>query len=68
MSVPAHANHTPSAPPKPRLLDVVRQYVRRKRYADATEDAYCYWIRRFVLYHRKEHPRNVGADGVATEH
>lgn len=42
--------------PKPKLLDQVRQRIKVRGYAQSTEDAYCYWIRRFIIYHNKRHP------------
>ena len=42
---------------QPRLLDQVRDRIRRKHYGIRTEQAYVDWIRRFVLHHNKRHPR-----------
>jgi integron integrase len=50
--------------PKPRLLDQVRQIVRRRGYAAATEQAYCHWIKRFVLFHNKRHPDTMAVPEV----
>ncbi len=50
--------------PKLKLLDHVRQVVRRRGYAQATADAYCHWIKRFVLFHGKRHPRDMGVAEV----
>jgi len=47
---------------QPRLLDRVRDRIRRKHYSIRTEQAYVDWIRRFVLHHR--HPRDRGAAEV----
>jgi integron integrase len=44
----------------PRLLDRVRQVLRRKHYAIRTEDAYVGWIKRYVLFHQKRHPQELG--------
>jgi site-specific recombinase XerD len=46
---------------KPRLLDQVRARVRRKGYSIRTERAYVGWIRRFILFHNKRHPAEMGA-------
>src|SRR5262245_43735267 len=52
----------PSLPPRqPRLLDRVRQAARVRHYSYRTEEAYVQWIRRFVLYHGKRHPQEMGA-------
>lgn len=44
-----------------RLLDQVRDTLRRKNYAYRTEQTYTSWIRRFILFHNKRHPREMGA-------
>lgn len=46
---------------KPRLLDQVRDRLRVKHYALRTEEAYIDWIRRYILYHQKKHPSEMGA-------
>jgi integron integrase len=46
---------------KPRLLDQVRRAMRVAHYAIRTEEAYVDWIRRFILYHNKRHPSEMGA-------
>ncbi len=51
-------------PNSPRLLDQVRHLIRRKHMSRATEKAYVHWIRRFILFHRKRHPRDLGAAEV----
>ncbi len=48
-------------PRPPRLLDQVRQALRVKHYARTTEECYVQWIRRFILFHGKRHPRDMGA-------
>src|SRR4029453_17573443 len=49
----------------PKLLDRVRQTVRAKHYSRRTESAYVDWIRRYVLFHRKRHPSEMGAPEIA---
>lgn len=44
----------------PRLLDRVRDALRRKHYSLRTEEAYVGWVRRFVLFHHKRHPQEMG--------
>jgi integron integrase len=44
----------------PRLLDRVRWHLRVKHYAIRTEQAYVDWIRRYILFHRKRHPNEMG--------
>ena len=53
-----------SAPPThrpPRLLDRVRDAVRARHYSRRTEKAYVAWIRRYILFHGKRHPSEMGA-------
>lgn len=44
----------------PRLLDQVRNKIRLKHYSIRTEQAYVRWIKRFILFHNKKHPSNMG--------
>jgi integron integrase len=44
----------------PRLLDRVRQAIRTRHYSYRTEEAYVGWIRRFILFHHKRHPAEMG--------
>ena len=48
----------------PKLLDQVRGKIRLKHYSIRTEQAYLYWIKRFILHSDKEHPKNLGAEAV----
>lgn len=41
---------------KPRLLDQVRETIRRKHYSIRTEQAYVDWIKRYIFFHNKRHP------------
>lgn len=45
---------------KPRLLDQVRGAIRVRHYSRRTEQAYVAWIRRFIVFHGKRHPRELG--------
>jgi integron integrase len=49
---------------KPRLLDQVRELLRIRHYSIRTEQAYLQWIRRFILFHGKRHPQEMGGDEV----
>ncbi len=49
----------------PRLFDRVREAVRARHLSPRTEQAYIQWIRRFILYHRKRHPREMGEREIA---
>jgi integron integrase len=56
--------NTPSQPAAPKLLDQVRDKIRVKHYSIRTETQYIHWIKRFILYHNKRHPREMGAKEV----
>ncbi|MGF1498802.1 MAG: integron integrase, partial [Elainellaceae cyanobacterium] len=45
----------------PRLLDQVREAIRLKHYSLKTEKSYIHYIRDFILFHNKRHPREMGA-------
>ena len=45
---------------KPKLLDQVRQAIRVRHLARSTEKSYVDWIRRFILFHNKRHPMEMG--------
>jgi integron integrase len=45
---------------KPKLLDEVRNVIRLKHYSIRTEQAYCDWIKRFILFSGKRHPSDMG--------
>ena len=45
---------------KPRLLDQVRNVLRRRHYSLRTEQSYVDWIKRFILFHGKRHPAEMG--------
>ena len=47
-----------------RLLDQVRDKLRTLHYSPRTEDAYVGWIKQFILFHGKRHPRELGAAEV----
>lgn len=47
-----------------RLLDQVRDLIRVKHYSIRTEQSYVQWIRRFIVFHGKRHPRELGAAEV----
>ena len=49
---------------KTRLVDQVRTVLRLKHLSFRTEEAYVGWIRRFILFHDKRHPRDVGAEEI----
>jgi integron integrase len=58
----------PAEPPAirypPKLLDRVRIAARRRHYSLRTEQSYVGWVRRFILFHDKRHPKDMGAAEV----
>ena len=49
---------------KPKLLDRVRAAARLRHLSLRTEEAYSDWTRRFILFHRKRHPAEMGAEQI----
>lgn len=54
----------PTGPPRPRLLDRVREAIRTHHYSRRTEKAYVHWIKRYIFFHGKRHPAEMGAAEV----
>ena len=50
--------------PKTKLLDHVRDAIHLRHLSLRTEAAYLGWIRRFILFHHKRHPKDMGAEEV----
>jgi len=50
---------------KPKLLDQVRQLMRLRHYSLRTEEAYVGWMRRYILFHGKRHPRELDEKHVS---
>ena len=48
----------------PKLLEQVRDYLRTKHYSIRTERAYMDWIKRYILFHGKRHPKDMSAAEV----
>lgn len=57
-----YAPATDTKPPK--LLDQVRQLLRVRHYSIRTEDSYLHWVKRFILFHGKRHPSEMGATEI----
>jgi integron integrase len=57
---PAVNGQPPSDRSKPRLLDRVAQEAAARHLARNTRKAYVSWVRRFILFHRKRHPQDMG--------
>jgi site-specific recombinase XerD len=48
----------------PKLLDQVRTVARVKHYSRKTEDAYANWIKCFILFHKKRHPKEMAEEEI----
>lgn len=55
---------TPETNPPKKLLDQVRDLLRAKHYSLRTEKTYIFWIKRYIFFHSKRHPRDVGPAGI----
>ena len=54
----------PSQPRPQKLLDQVREVIRLKHYSYRTEETYVQWIRRYILFHNKHHPKDMGVPEI----
>lgn len=46
------------------FLESIRQVMRTKHYSIQTEKTYLLWIKRFILFNKKQHPKNMGEQEV----
>jgi integron integrase len=53
-------------PPDMKLLDQLRYAIRARQYSLKTEEAYVFWVRRYILFHGKVHPANLSSEFIAT--
>jgi integron integrase len=60
----SHLTGAPNPERQFRLMEVVRHTLRERRYSKRTEEAYVYWIRRYILYNDRRHPRDLGETEV----
>ena len=51
---------------KPKLLDRMREKIRIRHYSIRTEKAYIDWTKRYILFHNKRHPNEMGAPEIET--
>jgi integron integrase len=51
-------------PTPPRLMDQVRAIMRLRGLSYRTEQTYCDWIKRFILFHNKRHPTEMGVEEI----
>jgi site-specific recombinase XerD len=74
MSQSSHVPKPPRVVPFPnpgsrsalKLMDRVRHAIRARHYSHRTEEAYAHWIRRYIVFHGKTHPSQLGAAEVST--
>ncbi len=62
--LPVYPDMNTTDRPAPRLLDQVRIRLRTRHYSLSTERSYVDWIKRFILFHNKRHPREMGGAEV----
>ena len=55
-----------SEPRPKKLLEQVRDVIRMKHYSYRTEQTYVQWIRRYILFHNKRHPSEMGVPEIET--
>ena len=58
-------SNSDSSPQPPKLLDLVRDAIRRKHYSSRTEQAYLGWVKRYIRFHKTaqeefRHPAEMG--------
>jgi len=56
--------HTTISTTPPRLIEQLKSVLRTKHYSRKTEQAYVFWVRRFVLFHNKRHPKEMGEQEI----
>jgi hypothetical protein len=61
---PAVVAPPPPPPAKPKLLDRVRLAIRTRHYSFHTEKAYVGWMKRFIFFHNKRHPAEMGESEI----
>jgi len=68
VDTPSGSENTPAetgnSPSQPELLDQVRDQIRLRHYSIRTEAQYIHSVKRFILFHRKRHPREMGTGEV----
>lgn len=52
------------SPQPPKLLDQLRASIRFRHYSLRTEQAYVHWVKRFIFFHDKRHPKDMSGPEV----
>jgi integron integrase len=60
----SHLDGPPDPERRLRFMEVVRRRLRERRYSRRTEEAYAQWIRRFIRFHGRRHPKDLGENEV----
>jgi hypothetical protein len=50
-----------------KLLDILRDKIRVKHYSMSTEKTYIHWNKRYILFHNKKHPKDMGKTEITKE-
>lgn len=58
------SEYRPMDKPPKKLLEQVRDVIRLKHYSYKTEKSYINWIKRYILFHKKRHPREMGGKEI----
>lgn len=66
MNLPPAQQPAPAPKNPPKLLDQVSAKLRMLHYSKRTEQAYIDWIRRYIIFHNKRHPREMGGPEIET--
>ncbi len=60
----SHLDAAPDPTKSLRLMEIVRRALRERRYSAKTQRAYADWIRRFIVFHGRRHPKDLGPEHV----
>jgi integron integrase len=64
VSPPGKPAHLESSSKGKKLLDQYSEFLRNRHYSLRTEKTYIGWVRQYILYHNKRHPREMGVDEI----
>ena len=59
-----YPGHAPAATAKPKLLNRLREALRSRHYSRRTEQTYCHWVKRFILFDTKRQPADMAEQGI----
>ena len=49
---------------KKKLLDIMRDTIRFKHYSLSTERTYIHWIKQYIFFHNKKHPKDMAKEEI----